>query len=817
MATAEELLDAVDEVMSDGVRRGMLHSSLDDEQLDGRHVTIDGRRLVNLGSCSYLGLETHPRMKAAVHEAVDRYGTQFSSTRAYAAPPLYREAEEVLATLFGRPAVLTPSTSLGHLAAMPTLIGSHDVLLLDHQVHASVQTAAKVVQAGGARVELIPHSDLRTLERRLSAYRHTARRVWYAADGLYSMYADFLPTTELDELMARHENLWLYVDDAHAVSWTGRHGRGHALERLAPATLARTVVAASLNKSFAAAGGAVLLPDEQMRGRVLRIGGPMIFSGPVQPPMVGAVLASARLHLSPEVAARQALLLDRIRLFNRLADEAGLPMTSPSEAPIRCVGAGVPRVAYRLTERMRGAGFHVNTATFPAVPARRSGARIALNAHLTEDDVAGVVAALAEQLPAAMADEGTTTEDLYRAFGPRLRARWTEQRPAPGPEQTLTLQTASSIRELDAAEWDRLMGAHGAFDAAALATYEQAFRGAPDGPPEDGWDFTYLVVRDHAGRPVAATFLTTALWKDDALSPAAISREVARRREERGDPYFLTSRMVTTGSLLTEGEHLWLDRSADWRGALRLIMGAARGIEDASGAAAVVLRDLPDGDEDLHAFLLGEGLVRIPVPDTWVRAVDVADDEAFLAGLPRKHRYHQRTRVLAHEPAYRVELLAGGSDRAATLTTEERDHLYGLYRAVHARAADLAVFPLPRRIVDAVLASPAWELVLLHLPDRAAGPVAFAVQHVTDRHVAPVFVGLNYDFVASHGSYQQLLLQALRSAQRRGAREVLYGMSADLQKARFGASRVKRWAYVQATDTFNADVLAQLTATVAAG
>jgi hypothetical protein len=41
-------------------------------------------------------------------------------------------------------------------------------------------------------------------------------------------------------------------------------------------------------------------------------------------------------------------------------------------------------------------------------------------------------------------------------------------------------------------------------------------------------------------------------------------------------------------------------------------------------------------------------------------------------------------------------------------------------------------------------------------------------------------------------------------------------MSADLQKSRFGAVREKRWAYVQATDTFNADVLAQLTATVGA-
>jgi 7-keto-8-aminopelargonate synthetase-like enzyme len=816
MATAEELLDAVDEVVSDGVRRGLLHNIVEDQVLDGRCVTIDGRPLVNFGSCSYLGLETHPRMRAAVHEAVDRYGTQFSSSRVYAAAPLYREAEETLAGLFDRPTIVTPSTTLGHLAALPTLVGSRDVLLLDHQVHASVQTAAKVAQAGGARVELVPHNDLRALERRLTTYRHTARRVWYAADGLYSMYADFLPAAELDELAARHENLWLYVDDAHAVSWTGRHGRGYALEHLAPATLERTVVAASLNKSFAAAGGALTFPDDETHGRVLRVGGPMIFSGPVQPPMLGAVLASARLHLSPEVAARQELLAERIRLFNRLAEDAGLPVTSPSEAPIRCIGAGVPRVAYRLVERLRTAGYHVNTASFPAVPARRSGARLALTTHHSEDDVAGVVAALAEQLPAAMADEGATVEDLYRAFGPRLRARWSAPRPTRLPKLTaLTLEKHSSIHDLDAEEWDRLLGERGAFDSAALAAYESVF-GAGAAEREHAWDFTYVAVRDPAGRPVAMTFLTTSLWMDDALSPAPVSREVARRRIERRDPYFLTSPMVATGSLITEGDHLWLDRTADWRGALRLVLGAARSIEDATGAAALVLRDVVDGDFELHEFLLGEGLVRIPVRDTWVREVDMADDEVFLASLTRKQRYHQRTRVLAHEPAYRVEVVAGGSPEAAAVTTAQRDDLYRLYQAVHARAFDLAVFPLPRPVIDAVLASPAFEVILLHLPDRAAEPVAFGVQHVTAEHVAPLFVGMDYAYVASHGSYQVLLLQALRSAQRRGARRVLYGMSADLQKSRFGARRERRWAYVQATDTFNADVLAQLTATVGA-
>src|SRR3954467_11031533 len=175
------------------------------------------------------------------------------------------------------------------------------------------------------------------------------------------MYADFLPAAELDKVAARHENLWLYIDDGHAVSWTGRDGRGHALEHLAPGTLARTVVAASLTKSFAAPGGAITFPNEETRGRVLRVGAPLIFSGPVQPPMLGAILASAKLHMTPEIVERQALLLDRIRLFNKLAAEAELPVVSESETPIRCVGAGVSSVAYRLGGRPRPAGDPAHT------------------------------------------------------------------------------------------------------------------------------------------------------------------------------------------------------------------------------------------------------------------------------------------------------------------------------------------------------------------------------------------------------------------------------------------------------------------------
>ncbi|MFI6132657.1 hypothetical protein [Micromonospora sp. NPDC051141] len=815
MPTAEELLQTFDEIISDGVRRGMLHRIAEDDRLDGRTVTLGGHRLVNFGSCSYLGLETHPMLRAAVAEAVDRYGTQFSSSRAYLSAPAYEAAEQTLGELFGRPTVITPSTTMGHLATMPTLVASSDLLVLDHQVHHSVQVAAKLAQAQGTRVELIPHNDLRALLRLLEQSRHTHQRVWYAADGLYSMFADFAPIDELNELVTEHERLWLYIDDAHSFSWTGRFGRGFALDTLTPAAASRAVVAGSLNKSFAAAGGAVTFPDAESRRRVFTVGGPLIFSGPVQPPMLGAILASARLHLSPEIVDRQHRLRHLIRLFNLMAAEHLLPLISTSEAPIRFIGAGVPRIAYALTRQLRDAGFFVDTATFPAVPAKRSGARLTITAHHTDDDVRQVVGALAEALPRTLDREGSSPQVLQRSFARQLAGRRTlEDTPAaPDPMDRavppLRLEYHRTISTIERREWDAMFGDRGSFEWRGLHALEEVFARV-DNPPEHRWEFHYWLVRDHRhSPPVAATFFTHALWKDDMLAPAYVSAEVESRR--RDDPYALTSPVLAMGSLLTEGEHLYLNRDADWRAALQLILGAARAVEEDRSATAVVLRDLPDGDPALHDFLIGEGFARVPIADSWTRPITFSDDHGFLAELSKKARYHQRSRVLSAESSFRVTTYAGGSPVADQLGAADRDQLYELYRNVHARKLELNVFPLPRHIIDTVLRHGGWELLTLHVHGHHA-PVAFAAQHVGSDHIQPVFIGLDYRFVASHDTYQQLLWQAVRSAQRHGTGHVLFGMSADLHKARFGARRHRRWVYIQATELFHADALAQLNA-----
>lgn len=122
----DQRLKTFDDLLMEPARRGLLLQTAEDEVLDGRTVTIEGRSLVNFGSCSYLGLEMDPRLREGVVDAVMRYGTQFSSSRTYLSAPLYREVEEILAELFGGPVVMTSSTTLGHIAALPVLISQHD-------------------------------------------------------------------------------------------------------------------------------------------------------------------------------------------------------------------------------------------------------------------------------------------------------------------------------------------------------------------------------------------------------------------------------------------------------------------------------------------------------------------------------------------------------------------------------------------------------------------------------------------------------------------------------------------------------------------
>ena len=389
-------LRSLDTALAEGILRGLGHLIAEDEQLGGRFLTLHGRRQINFGSCSYLGLETDLRLKNAACDAVARYGVQFASSRAYVSCPPYAELERLLAAVFETPLVVAQTTTLAHFAALPILIGREDAVVCDQLVHNSVQAVLPTLQAAGTFCRFVRHSRIDRLEEIVRALGERHRRVWYLADGIYSMHGDPAPLAALQDLMSRNEGLHLYLDDSHGLSWSGRHGRGTLLGGgpLPP----RTVMVASLAKAFSAGGAVLALPDAETARLIRTCGSTMIFSGPLQPALIGAAIASARVHLSSELTGRQRKLMDRIHLFNALAEARGVPLGSPAATPIRFVKTGDNEETYQMAADLMSDGFYTNTAVFPAVSRRHGGLRVALTVHQSLDDVRGLVDAIARRI-----------------------------------------------------------------------------------------------------------------------------------------------------------------------------------------------------------------------------------------------------------------------------------------------------------------------------------------------------------------------------------------------------------------------------------
>lgn len=366
--------------------RGLIHRTAGDRRFDGRTLEIDGESVLNFASCSYLGIENDERLKRGACDAVERFGVHFYSSRAYVSAPLYKDYEALLSRMVrGAPVVVTQTTTLGHIAALPVLVGERDAVLYDLQVHNSVQSVLPTLQAYGVHCEVVPHNRPDRVAARARALGRDYERIFYLCDGVYSMHGDVIDVAALFAMLDENPQLFAYVDDSHGVGWAGQHGAGVVLgERPIHDNM---VVALGLAKGFAGAGAAFVFPNAELADRVFTCGSTLIFSGPLQPPLLGAGIEAAKICLSPELAERQRHVLGLVAAFDELAYDFGLLHELAPATPIRFIELGDESDAMEVGAALKAAGYFVNVAVFPAVPRRRAGLRIMFNAHHTIEDV----------------------------------------------------------------------------------------------------------------------------------------------------------------------------------------------------------------------------------------------------------------------------------------------------------------------------------------------------------------------------------------------------------------------------------------------
>ncbi len=796
----------VKDLADDGRRRGIYFLDAEDDRLRGRSLTVNSRQVTSFSSCSYLGLEFHRALIDGMTDAGERYGTQFSCSRAFVANPLYQDVERLLSELFGGHALLAPTTTLAHMAALPVLADERDALVLDHQVHHSVHVGANQARISGTRVELVRHDHLDQACDTISKLASKHRRVWFCVDGVYSMYGDLAPTRLLQEVLATSPNVRLYVDDAHGVSWIGRHGRGSFLDRFPLDD--RVVVAASFAKGFGAGGACLVFSDPAELDLVRTRGGPLMFGGPMQPPMLGALRGSALVHLSPEIVELQDALRTRVDRINNGLQDAGIVPIAVNQSPIFFLQCGLPRVAFEVTKRMLDDGLLVNSSVFPSVPMKRGGIRLSVTAAHTFAEIDRAIDRLALHIPNVLRELGVADSQLAEEFANAIPRESVADAPLKG--NGLRMQSATTIHQIDRATWDTVLGeaAHCSWDAMAAA---ERIYGAKDAPPEHRWKFRYLIVRDHTHRVVAATVFTTLLTKDDMLAAEDVSREIERRRE--ADRYYLSSTVVMTGSTLSEGNHLYLDRTGPWREALRLILAAADEESERAGADAIMLRDLPDGDPEMDTFMLDEGFSRVPILDTHTLTLDAPDESAWYSALHNKKRYQLR-RVIEHAKDTEVSFHGVG---LAPLTDEEAVYLHGLFEQLEQKKFRINLFDLPMTLLPGMLTSPAWELGVVRIRAEAGGPqqpVGFWAAHKCGDTYAPFLLGVD-DAYRDRDIYRVTILHWVRRACALSMRKVRMGMDAEVEKNRFGARAERIFMYLRTRDDYAGALLGEAVAKVA--
>jgi 7-keto-8-aminopelargonate synthetase-like enzyme len=376
----------------------IVFQSLDDVPHDGRTVTMNGRTMKFFGNCDCMGFQEDARVKQAAIDAIQKYGLMLCNSRSYSSSSLYSILEEKMTTIMGSPTFVSRTTSYASLTVLPMVVGAKDAIILDHQVHNSVQMSAGLAAVQGSKITKVSHSNMAQLEEKIIELSKTHEKVWYMFDGVYSMLGDFAPFEAIQALMDKYEQFYAYCDDAWGMSWTGKHGRGMALTKMKMSP--KLVLIGSLEKGFGCAGGGTVTLHDELRRNVIRDMGPLqIFSGPLANSVLGSAIAAADIHLSDEIYGIQDKFASRVKLLHDTAKSLNLKLASDDHAPICFIPIGNSEATMFVTQCLKKAGFYANIAIYPLVPNHLAGIRIVVNNYVSQEDIKQLMIVIAESLP----------------------------------------------------------------------------------------------------------------------------------------------------------------------------------------------------------------------------------------------------------------------------------------------------------------------------------------------------------------------------------------------------------------------------------
>ena len=331
-------------------------------------VRFDGREVLLLSSNNYLGLASHPALKTAAREAVEKFGCGAGASRLISGTmELHRALEARLAAFKQTESALVfPSGYHANIGTLSALMSAGDTILSDELNHASIIDGCRLSRAD---IKIFRHRDMGHLERLLADSPDSGQRL-IVTDSVFSMDGDVAPLKGIAGL-GRQYGAWVMVDEAHATGVFGTTGAGLVQELDLTAQV--EIQMGTLGKALGGSGAYVAGSRELIEWLVNRARS-FVYTTGIPPSSAATALAALEIvELEPE---RRVRLWENAQFLSEGLKAQGYTLMS-AESPVVPVMVGDAHRTVDLSEALFRRGVLAYGVRPPTVPEGTSRLRLA--------------------------------------------------------------------------------------------------------------------------------------------------------------------------------------------------------------------------------------------------------------------------------------------------------------------------------------------------------------------------------------------------------------------------------------------------------
>lgn len=354
----------------------------------GRYITRENRKMLNMSSNDYLGLASNENLHQSF---LQRYGDNFpsftsSSSRLLTGNfPVYTDLEQLIAQRFQREsALLFNSGYHANLGILPALTTTKSLILADKLVHASMIDGIRLSQCEFFRYR---HNDYEHLKSLLEKNAGKFDRTFIVTESVFSMDGDVADLNYLVQLKKQFSNTYLYVDEAHAIGVYGKNGLGIAERANVIADI--DLLIGTFGKALASMGAYVVC-DQILKECLINQMRPLIFSTALPP--FNVAWTHFIFERLPQFS-KERTHLEQLSAFLRQEVEHRTQIM-PSQTCIVPYILGENDATLAKAKDLQEQGYYCLPIRPPTVPKGTSRIRLSLTADMTMDEVKQFVACL---------------------------------------------------------------------------------------------------------------------------------------------------------------------------------------------------------------------------------------------------------------------------------------------------------------------------------------------------------------------------------------------------------------------------------------